>query len=272
MRGLWARVEVAVRFVARSLLFVALIASCRRGRDEMPAHARLAAAGHVPPLVAITEARVDSARCKALRPRDSLATSRAGFLEEVLDARPTSRTPSFDDYHEGSYHVDKQDLARALVDFSRACGFPLKGVVILGPVGPLWAYYVLAFFEESSTTIRANSVVMPHARITDKGTVMLASSTVDSLFRALAEAPVVEPRSHPPAPGADSSRLGREYSHDFLMLRVVGDSTATWTGIIAQSPDTAGARRTLEPINSLLKRLTSTYPDSVTRARRDREP
>ncbi len=38
--------------------------------------------------------------------------TRRGFFHELLFAAATSRTPRFDDYTRGSYHVNKLDLAR----------------------------------------------------------------------------------------------------------------------------------------------------------------
>ena len=252
-------------------LCAALVASCHRASDrglEKPARG---ADAHQPPLVAIAAPRGDSSRCAALHPSDSLAATRAGFLLEVLDTRPSRRTPRFDAYHEDSYGVDKQDAAAGLVEVSRACGIPLRGVVFVGPVGMLWAYYVLAFLQESPNTVRVNEVLMPHARITDKATGVIAASTFDSVFRALTASPLVEPRARPLAARANTSALGREFGFDLLIVRVVGDSTATWSAAIRQSPDTTAARLTLAPIDTLLGHLTPTYPDSATRARRARE-
>jgi hypothetical protein len=220
-------------------------------------------------MTGIVQPRADSARCATLRPAHSSATSRAGFLQEVLDARPSARTPRFDDYHSDSYHIDKRDVATGLVEVSRACGIPLQGVVILGPVGPLWAYHVLAFLRESPTTIRVNQVLMPHARITDKQTGTITPATFDSVFRALADAPLMEPRPRPRAARPATSALGMEFGYDLLLLRVVGDSLAEWSAAVAQSADSVGARRTVEPIDVVLKRLAPTYPDSATRAHRE---
>jgi hypothetical protein len=99
----------------------------------------------------------------------------------------------------------------------------------------------------------------------DRG--MIATSR--SEIRALADAPRVEPRAHPLAARPDTSALGREFGYDLLVVRVVGDSTATWSAAVQQSPDTIAARLTLAPIDTILGHLTPTYPDSATRARED---
>lgn len=260
-----------MRLILAVILAGACSLSCSDGGQVPPERIALTSAGHMPPLMAIAQLHPDSARCAALRPGDPLATSRAGFLQEVLDARATARTPLFDDYHRGSYHVDKQDVATGLVQVSRACGTTLRGVVILGPVGPLWAYYVLAFLEESPRAIRVNQVLMPHARITDKQTGTITPATFDSVVRALAEAPLMEPRPRPRAARPDTSALGSEFGYDLLMLRIVGDSLAEWSAHVQQTADTASARRTVEPIDAVLKRLAPTYTDSATRAHRDRD-
>ena len=95
--------------------------------------------------------------------------SRVNFFREVLYAKATSVTPRYDDYTEGSYHVDKLDVLKGLPEVAQREGLKLRGLIVVGPVGPLWAYYIVAFIEEGEV-IRVNSLTMPHARITYKST------------------------------------------------------------------------------------------------------
>src|SRR5687768_17657728 len=98
-----------------------------------------------------------------------LKPSRDNFFREVLDAKATSVTPLYDDYTEGSYHVDKLNVFKGLPEMAQKEGLKLRGLIVFGPVGPLWAYYVAAFLDEGEM-IRVNSLTMPHARITYKST------------------------------------------------------------------------------------------------------
>src|SRR5438477_12800242 len=77
----------------------------------------------------------------------TVKTDRAAFLNEVLNPQPTSVTPRFDDYHAGSYHADKQDLLDGLVAETAKHGLKLRCLSIVGPVGPLWAYFIDVFLE-----------------------------------------------------------------------------------------------------------------------------
>jgi hypothetical protein len=92
---------------------------------------------------------------------------RTGFLQELLFPQGTVRTPLFDDYTEGSYHVDKLDLlegVRALRPRE-----PVQGLVVFGPAGPIWSYYVFLFVSENDQ-VRLNAIEFSHARITEKST------------------------------------------------------------------------------------------------------
>ena len=259
------------RMLGGIVLLAWLSVGCADRGDRGSEHAAVASPRPALALTAIELPHPDSVRCARLRPADSLATSRAGFLDEVLDPRATHRTPRFDAYHDDSYSVEKADVAAGLVEVSRACGLPLRGVVILGPVGPLWAYYVLAFLQESPTAIRVNNLVMPHARVTDKSTGTITVAGFDSVFRALTENPLVEPRPRPRAARPDTTALGREFGYDLLVLAVVGDSTTEGSAVLEQNLDTAAAERALDPINAILKRLTHTYPTSTIGPHRGRD-
>jgi hypothetical protein len=48
---------------------------------------------------------------------DDLKPTREAFLKEVLDAKPSPVTPKFDDYTSGSYHIEKEDLLKGLVEW-----------------------------------------------------------------------------------------------------------------------------------------------------------
>ncbi|HYI12747.1 MAG TPA: hypothetical protein VEK57_27100 [Thermoanaerobaculia bacterium] len=109
---------------------------------------------------------------------------RAGFVQELVSAQPTPRTAKFDDYTEGSYHVNKRDLLEGIRERRRA-GTPIVAAVIRGPVGPLWAYDAKLFIRERDG-IRVNTVWMPHARITHKSTALISVAAFDELYGAIA--------------------------------------------------------------------------------------
>jgi hypothetical protein len=120
-------------------------------------------------------------------PKQIWNLSREGFIQELVYARATPRTPQFDDYTPGSYHVEKIDLLDGVRTRRAATTPQIKGLLVVGPVGPLWAYYVTLFTEEKEG-VRATDVNFPHARITFKRTKLLSGKEykkfLDSLTRS----------------------------------------------------------------------------------------
>lgn len=99
-----------------------------------------------------------------------------GFAQEVLYGTGSGRTPLFHDSKD-SYHVQPDALLKQLPVEAVTHGLRLSAAIVVGPVGELWAYDVLAFIEEPSC-MRVNRVVMPHARITYKATACLPKTEV----------------------------------------------------------------------------------------------
>jgi hypothetical protein len=250
--------------VGRLPLLAALVlllggAACR---DRSRTESATAPAGSAVPSVAVSG--VDSVRCAALRPTDSLGTTPAGFLDEVFEARETARTPRFHAYQRDSYSVHKVDLATALVDRAQACGVGLHGALIVGPVGPLWAYHVVGFFADSGG-VRVHTVVMPHARITAKSAGVVPSAVAESVLVAWYGSPLLEVGGRPPRVPGDSTALGREFAYDALVLRMVRGQPELRSGSLLMAADTAAVNRLLDSLNSLLERLPPTYTHPGTR-------
>lgn len=97
------------------------------------------------------------------------------FFLELLDPMPRNTSGSFHSYSEDSYSVDKIDFWRKFPGFARQRGYDPKAVLIVGPVGVLWTYYVFALLEEENGT-RINEVVFPHGRLTGKQTIVLGEA------------------------------------------------------------------------------------------------
>jgi hypothetical protein len=115
---------------------------------------------------------------------DEPKPNREAFINEVLDAKPTTVTPKFDDYTPGSYHVKKEDLLQGLTDEATKRKLTLRGVSIVGPLpaDPLWTSYVMVFIQEGEK-VRVNSLIMPHARITHKATDLITAERYKSCWR-----------------------------------------------------------------------------------------
>lgn len=114
----------------------------------------------------------------------TLDLSRRVFIEEMIYPQGTSRTPKFDDYTSGSYHVGKLDLVDGVRDANKP-SHRVDAVLVLGPSGPLWQYNIITVVsgDSSSNTVRINNLVFPHARITYKST---RTTTRDSYVKSIA--------------------------------------------------------------------------------------
>lgn len=132
-----------------------------------------------------------------------------GFIQELLDARATPRTQLFDDYTEGSYHVDKLTLLSSLTKIATE-NSNLLGAVVVGPYGPIWAYQVTLFVQEENG-VRANWLVMPHARITFKATKLLTSAEFSAFQNSVLTSSFMSSTLPAVESGADASDLEWEF-------------------------------------------------------------
>ena len=200
-----------------------------------------------------------AATSRPLRPAGNLACfrdedgpSRNAFFHEVLSAEPTRRTARFDDYTRDSYHIDKLDLARGLPDAARACGKKVTALIVVGPLGPLWSFHVATVIEEGSQ-VRVNSLVMPHARITGKGTGLAPAQEIADKLEALTSAPLVQPGVPPPDKRGD-------LPHTFLLARYDQDQPRYFYAVFNEFRGTPGMEELLDKVNAILsKTVTTTY-------------
>lgn len=195
---------------------------------------------------------------------DTLTLSREAFFREVLFATPTVRTPRFDDYTPGSYHVDKLDVAAGLPAEAARCGLRLRALLTVGPTGPLWAYHVVPFIEDGES-VRVNSLVMPHARITGKGSGQITDNELSRLVATLTRSPLVR-SGLPVFPDSVESPLSRDFSYDLLLVVFDrGQSPRYWYASFRQAqpenPDRSAGEvdEVLDAINEVLGRTSSTY-------------
>jgi len=185
--------------------------------------------------------------------------SEGGFVQELLDPRATPRTPAFDDYTGGSYHVNKLDLLASLRE-SASEDSNLLGIAVAGPFGPLWAYEVALFVREGPE-VRVNWLLMPHARITYKATKVLSSAEFDQFREAVRSSPALTPGL--PVPAAGEAPEDLEWS--FGMAVELWEPTPkvayladTWLG--TSTPALESARELME---DLLAGSLATYSSDI---------
>jgi hypothetical protein len=201
------------------------------------------------------------AACVAGPLPDDSAPSREGFFREALFAAQTARTPRYDDYTAGSYHVDKLDVATGLPGIAHKCGATLDSVLVLGPTGLLWTYHVVTVLHDQ-TLLRVNSLVMPHARITGKATGLVTPAELERLYTELLSTKLLRigvPRTPTPRSERD---LDFEFSYDLLFVRFGGDAAEFRYGSLgrAAEEDRVEVERLEAALNRLLGQLHPTYP------------
>jgi hypothetical protein len=188
------------------------------------------------------------------------APDRAQFIRECLDATATRETPKFDDYTHGSYHVDKLDLIEGLEAATRSQPGRLRAVIIVGPTGPLWTYYVLVALSEGDG-IRLNSIVMPHARITGKGTRTFTKTEFDQLFNKVAASKLLH-EGEPPTDKTSGS-LARDFAYDCIVVSWSDGRRLIRFAKLENSDDNTSAKDAealSADVNALLKGDKTTYP------------
>ena len=187
--------------------------------------------------------------------------SRQAFFHEVLFSRKSARTHLYDDYTEGSYHASKLDLARGLPAEGERCGVRLRGLLLFGPAGPLWSFHVLAFLDEGDQ-VRVNSLLMPHARITGKGTVLVARDTAEALVRHVSTSSLVR-AGLPTWPATATDEIENDFSYDLLLVRYTEGAPQYWHASLPMlAADEAQANQVeqlVAPVNRLLAQSTRTY-------------
>ena len=243
------RIRLRLAAALPSLLLAQSLAGCRAARP---------APGPRPPPAP------DPRRCAALRPADSLDLSRAGFIAELLDPRPTPRTVQFHVSWVGRYDVQKEDLAAGVAELARACGVPLRGLVAVGPY-LIGVYWLAALVEDSAAPgrVAVSGLDVVHGRIGRKLGGAVDRAAADTLLEWLAATPTLGPG--PPRPRwwrREPEATRRDYGYDVLVLRVLGDSVAVRLRASPPARDSAAVREFERRINAVLGRLRVTFPDS----------
>lgn len=192
------------------------------------------------------------------RPRDS-APTRRGFLDEVLFSEPTARTFRFDDYTPDSYHIEKQDLADGLIEQAGACSLKLRAILIIGPLGMLWAYRVATFVDEGNG-LRVNLITFPHARITEKRT---ASVSFEAALRSLddiSKSPrIVAGR---PSPASSDPEAAGEFASNLLLVKLDGTQPSYWHAKLRDIFSKSDDKEVFGHVNRLVDITTATYRHS----------
>ncbi|HYP98407.1 MAG TPA: hypothetical protein VER96_07020 [Polyangiaceae bacterium] len=210
---------------------------------------RLAVETKAPPVEALPRCRRD--------PGD-LSPSRAAFFEEVLFPERTVRTPRFDAYTKGSYIVKKLDSVSGLREQATVCGVRLRAALIVGPVGPLWAFHVASLVQDSDG-VRVNSLVMPHARITGKATGLVSAAEASALLDELAASPAIH--TGIPSTAAHSASADAEFSYRLLLAILDGPEPRYFHATFNERSPDADITDLLTRVNRLLSAAsTRTYP------------
>ena len=187
--------------------------------------------------------------------------SRLGFFHEALHPAPTLRTPNFDDYTRGSYHVDKIELARLLPAYARRCNLTLLASLTIGPTAMLWAYHVIVFVQEGDN-VRVNRLVFPHARITLKTTVVVPRQAADQLLESLRDEPLLKPGL--PALSTNDP-LRAEFSFNVLLALYADSTSDHYFGNFDPFAATPHATQFFDSVNKVLEGSEPSYQHGKSR-------
>ena len=134
-------------------------------------------------------------------------------------------------------------------------------MVVVGPLGPLWTYHIISLQAEG-TAARVNWLVMPHARITRKGTAIFGSLDAKGWLRDVIAAGELEaglPRNQPPGLPPAIKEIPFE-----ILIALWGEGDPSyWHGWIENGwfdIDGDATDQMLDVINDLLGRMLITYP------------
>ena len=182
------------------------------------------------------------------------------FFLEVLDPMPRSTSGSFHSYSKDSYYVDKIRFWSEFPDFARDHGHNPRAVLIVGPVGVLWTYYVFVLLEEENG-FRINEVIFPHSRLTKKWTALLSED--EALARISRFESITGVRAVDTTPEGFRAESGDKDNSDFefnLLLVWLSDPEEVFVADIPWVIDEETedvSRSALEQLDDALSKLTS---------------
>ncbi len=181
---------------------------------------------------------------------------RAAFVQELISAQPTARTRLFDDYTGGSYHVEKLDLLEGVREIRRRDH--VIALAVFGPSSILWTYHVVVVLEDGDG-YRLNTLTMPHARITSKGTRLISMAEYKRARRRLTSLPtmVSGPPTFDSVGGPKDSELELEWRYSFLLADWSAGSERLWHARYVPEPELESIATLL---NGLLEDTKTTYP------------
>jgi hypothetical protein len=185
--------------------------------------------------------------------------TRENFFREVLYAQATEITPLFDDYTEGSYHVDKLDVLKGLPEIAEKENLKLRGLMVIGPTGFLWGYYVIPFIEENGK-IRVNSLSMPHARITFKATGTITEDDYQSFLTDILQTKIFSEEL--PPKGKCETCPYPEWHYEALLADWSGGKPKIYYGKINEMKPDVKTKLFEKKLNQVLSKLKKTYPSN----------
>ncbi|MGC4066371.1 MAG: hypothetical protein QM784_17415 [Polyangiaceae bacterium] len=147
-------------------------------------------------------------------------------------------------------------MVDGLIEQAAACNVRLRAILIVGPLGMLWAYRVATFVDEGNQ-LRINFVAVPHARITEKRTASVSSEIALRLLDDIAKSPRVIP-GKPNPPSDDPEDLG-EFAFNLLLVKLDGAQPTYWHGHLYDIFPKNEDKEVLGYVNQLVDMTTTTY-------------
>jgi hypothetical protein len=190
--------------------------------------------------------------------------SREGFIQEAVFPEGSPRTPYFDDYTEGSYHVDKIDMVNGIREMRKKKP-EIIAAFIGGPWGMLWNYDFLVFMKTQSGEVKVGRLVFPHARIVYKSTTTIPRSEFNALSKSISSAKCVAPGY----PTIDSLKHGKEknlpleWQYDFLFAVWGLDNELLFHATDRTYPSSECVREVTDVLSKFTDKMAPTYTNEL---------
>ncbi len=190
--------------------------------------------------------------------------SREGFIQEAIFPEGTPRTPYFDDYTQGSYHVDKIDLINGIREL-RKKKTDIIATFIGGPWGMMWGYDFLVFMQSSNGEIKVGRLVFPHARIVYKSTTTISRQEFDTLSQQFLSAkcinlglPTIESLKH-----GKEKNLPLEWQYDFLYAEWASGKETLVHSTERTFPQSECVKKVTEALSKFTDKMVPTYSNEL---------
>lgn len=200
-----------------------------------------------------------------LQPAFADGPSHDDFLAELIAPAETKMTAHFNSYYKNGFEFAKFAVLNTFTKYTKKRDLQPEGLIVVGPLGPMWTYHTITLIREKDG-VRANSLAMPHGRITYKASALLSEADAKQFLEFLDTSPLLADRGQTvqqidAALPKDEDGMD-EYRFNVLYINYSSGRPVVRIGDIPRGEQTADSRALLERLNSFQGLLAQTYGQS----------